>query len=415
MHKFFETTLVSKFIKYLLMVTPLPMCSFLNDYDIMVEGSHYIYNGKIYRCTKTGIFKGSNIELMDYLYCSDSVYCSDDLYVTDGLVKYGGKRLAKYEVVDLYTEGKDIIGFTEEFVSSKGYYDSDTHRKLGDYLRLIKSMYGLDLMSLYNCFCNIYVDNVDLSSGKLQEKINKKYKTTLVPIKFNRTYTILFNTTSPTFIKPVLYDGKLIRNTKGKFVYDNVYTSMTKVSSALISTPMYITVSNTDREAQLLEKHLYLAIQMSVTNNTPIIVLEGKVIRDHSTNVYDERIFTQATVPNMNDVFKSKSSLMSSIKNTLVGNSEVLPFSDRLIEYLIGHAIDCREEFSENVSRVTDAFGYSYGYGGSWSPQLRGQLFSKYMKLKDKRPDLNYEDILGYVDKDIEDALNRGYLRYGDK
>jgi hypothetical protein len=66
----------------------------------------------------------------------------------------------------------------------------------------------------------------------------------------------------------------------------------------------------------------------------------------------------------------------------------------------------------ENVERVTDTFGYHLGHDGVWSSELRCKLFDAYMKLKDIRDEFCYEDILGYVDKDIEDALNKGVLRY---
>ena len=73
-----------------------------------------------------------------------------------------------------------------------------------------------------------------------------------------------------------------------------------------------------------------------------------------------------------------------------------------------------REELSENISRVTNEFGYKVGYEGSWDTHIRGKLFDAYVQLqKDKSDILNFEDILGYIDKDLEDALNKGYLKYG--
>ena len=226
MQEFFKTTIISKFIKYLLMVTPIPNVSFLSDYDVMVEGNFYLYHGRIYKCNKTGIFNGSGIVYKNFLYCSETVYCNDELCVTDSVIDYGGKRLAEYEVVDDYLEGQDIIGITELFHSSRSYYDIETHKKLGEYLRLLRSMYGLDLMSLYNCYCSYYVENIDISQGRLLEDYNVQYKVTLVPIKFNRTYTIALNASSTVFMKPVIYDGRLIKSKTGRsYVYDNQYTN----------------------------------------------------------------------------------------------------------------------------------------------------------------------------------------------
>ena len=415
MQKFYDTTLVSKFIKYLLLSTPLPIYSYIEDGGIMVENNYYIYHGRLYKCTRTGVFMGSHKYPEGHLCCSEVVYCSNDLRITDSYkCVYSGKRLARYDIVDLYKEGSTVPGVTEDFMSTRGFYDPTTHKKLGDYLRLLKSMYDLDLMSLYNCYCDLYVTNIDLSKNKLREAENPDYKTTLVPVKFNKTYTIAMNVDSPVYIKPVLYDGKLIRNNKGKFVYNNKYTSIKKMSHMSFSQPFNLTIQNTDSEAQSLERHLYLAIQMPVTLATPIVVLEGEFKNHNSTQIFDNKLFQYTIEPYINGILVSKCSLLDlSWKDIKLDSSPT--FSDRLVEYLIGHTIDCREPLSENIERVTDSFEHQVGHSGSWSTELRGKLFTKYMELHDKKDEFCYADILGYVDKDIEDALNKGVLKYGRK
>ena len=416
MQEFFKTTLISKFIKYILMVTPLPNVSFLNDYDMMVENNLYIYHGKIYRCTRTGIFNGSHIVTKDYLYCSESVYCGSNLKCTDKLTAYGGKRLAQYEVVDTYFEGKDIPGITEYFHSTRTYYDEETHIKLGDYLRLLKSMYGLDLMSLYNCYCNYYVYNVDISKGKLYDSNNLQYKTTLVPIKFNKTYTIALDCSSTFFMKPVIYDGKLIKTLdKKNFVYDNTYTNIIKTSGTSSRLPIKIDVSNVDPYAQSLERYLYLAIQLPIDNKSSIVVLEGSYNNYYNKVQYDSRMFENSTEGEINKTFLSRPSLLNLYKNSKFNTNLTIPFSDRLIEYLVGHTIDVREDLSENILMLTKKLGYTYGYEGSWSQQLRSKIFESYMSLQKTKQDvLDFDDILGYVDKDVEEALHRRYMNNGD-
>jgi hypothetical protein len=377
----------------------------------MVANNYYVYHGRIYKCTRTGIFMGSHKYHTGHLYCSEVVYCSNDLRVTDKLLKYNGRRLAQYDIVELYEEGSTVPGVTEDFMSTRGYYDSDTHMKLGDYLRLLRSMYDIDLMSLYNCYCNLYVDNIDLSSEKLMEGRNHKYKITLVPVKFNRTYTVAMNTDFPVFMKPVLYDGKLIRNADGDFVYNNKYTSIKKINHATFSQPFNVTISNTDSEAQALERNLYLAIQIPTSVLTPIVVLEGEFSNYNSEQFYDVGMFNWSIEPYVNSVLVSKASLLNTPKeSSQLDNSPT--FSDRLVEYLVRHTIDNRETLSENIIRVTDAFGHQVGYEGSWSTELRGKIFSAYMKLQHIKEEFCYEDILGYIDKDVEDALNKGVLKY---
>lgn len=414
MQEFFKSTIISKFIKYLLMVTPLPNVSYLSDYDVMVEDNFYLYHNNIYKCTQTGIFTSNDVEYKSNLYCNETIHCSDELRCTDEVVPYGGKRLAKYKFIDRYTEGQDIVGITELFRSSTSYYDTETHIKLGDYLRLLRSVYGLDLMSLYNCYANYFVDNIDISNGKLTEESNPYYKVTLIPVKFNHTYTLTLSTSSTSFIKPVVYDGRLIKDpTTDNFVYDNIYTSITKLNSQSLNNPIYINIANTDPSAQALEKHLYLAIQIPKNNNTPITVLEGEFRNYYKSNIYDAKVFTYGIESDLNKLFISKSSLLQKQQGLFL-TTVVKPFSDRLIEYLVGHTIDVREELSENIKYVTDKFGFKYGYEGSWEPELRGKLFDAYMKWQNKKPNMNYEDILGYVDKDIEEALVKGYVKYGN-
>lgn len=415
MQEFFKSTIISKFIKYLLMVTPLPNVSYLSDYDLMVENNLYLYHNHIYRCTRTGIFNGSNVEYKSHLFCGENIICGNNLCCSDGIIPYGGNRLADYELLDSYVEGEDIVGITELFHSNTHYYDIQTHIKLGDYLRLLRSLYGLDLLPLYNCYANYFVDNIDLSSGKLREASNAYYKVTLVPVKFNHTYTITLATSSNAFIKPVIYDGKLIKDpNKSGFIYDNTYTKITKLNTQTINNPIYITINNTDPDAQALEKYLYLAIQLPKNNNTPITVLEGEYKNYIQTSEYDAKVFRYAVEKDLNKLFLSKSSLLKR-QQSMLFNTQVPPFSDRLIEYLVGHTIDVREELSENVKYVTDTFGFKCGYEGSWEPEIRGKLFDAYMQWQNKKPNMNYEDILGYVDKDIEEALNRGYIKYGVK
>jgi hypothetical protein len=267
-------------------------------------------------------------------------------------------------------------------------------------------------MSLYNCFCNLYVDNIDLSSNRLEERVNTKYKVTLVPAKFNRTYTIAMNSDSPIYIKPVLYDGKLIRDSRGKFIYDNKYTSITKLGCSTFNQPFNLSIGNTDPDAQALEKRLFLAIQIPVTVSTPIVVLEGEFKNHNSTQIYDCKMFSSSIESCVNKLLTSKVSLLN-LPPASIQLDTSPPFSDRLMEYLIRHTIDCRETVSENIIRVTQAFGHQVGYEGSWSTELRGKIFSKYMDLRNKKSEFCYEDILGYVDKDIEDALNKEALKYG--
>ena len=65
-----------------------------------------------------------------------------------------------------YDSGKKIPGLTRVLSSHGSSYDSATHEYLGDYLRFMRDYYGINLMSLYNCF-----------NDKICNNIYYKYKT----------------------------------------------------------------------------------------------------------------------------------------------------------------------------------------------------------------------------------------------
>lgn len=419
MQKFFTTTIISKFIKYLLACTPLPTCSYIDDLEMMVEGRTYLYNKKFYLCTGTGIFDSGKTDYSLKLYCSDTLQLTDNdkFVVTDDFIQMDSRLAATYKEVGSYTLGDSLVGLTEDFASTSSYYDHETHRKLGDYLRLLRSVYNLDLMPLYNCFNNYFVDNIDLSSGNLSGHGNSNYRVTLVPIKFNKEYTISLNSSSSVFIKPVLYKGKLLQypdsddEKRGRYIYDNVYPTIYKYGQMKYSAPVKILVENTDKDSQSLERYLYLAIQIPVNTLTRITVIEGSAKLYNYTDVYDVSAHNKLSNSDINKLLRSASSLLS-YSDAITKDTVSVPFSDRLIEYLVQHTIDDREELTENIGRVVDKFEYPSGKNILWNIGLRSKLFNRYMRLEDKYDTLNFKDILGYVDKDIEYALDRGYLKY---
>lgn len=410
------------------MCTPLPTCSFLEDLDIMIEGGTYLYDNKFYVCTRTGVFSSGETNYESKLYCSESLMCTDKenleteqeidryLCVTDRFVTLDRRVSAKFKEIGVYSDKTETMGLTDNFISTSGYYDPETHKRLGDYLRLLRSVYKLDLMPLYNCFNNYYVDNIDLSSGSLLGQGNSNYSVTIVPIKFNKTYTISMNTSTDVFIKPVIYKGKLLQYSdmngprKGRFIYDDIDPKVYKYGYMKYNRPIELRVDNSDSDIQSLEKYLYLAIQVPVTAQTRITVIEGTAKVYNYSSIYDAVAYSKLSSKDMNALLSSASSLLDST-GSVFSSTDNIPFSDRLVEYLIQHTIDSRDLTTENLQRVVDKFGNTNKNISVWDKQLRGQLFNQYMKLEDKYSNLNFKDILGYVDKDIEYALNRGYLK----
>ena len=113
---------------------------------------------------------------------------------------------ADYEIVRSYIPENDYPQFTEKYVSSYDYYDSYTHKKLGNLLRFYKHVYHVNLMEYYNCWNAEYLTNYYLKNQEFIEGNSTSVKLVKVPIQFNKQYTIALDCESevqvvPAFIK----------------------------------------------------------------------------------------------------------------------------------------------------------------------------------------------------------------------
>lgn len=467
MQSFYNTTLVTKFIKYLLSNTPIPQYSFISENQQMNEGCLYTYKNSVLYCTKSGRFTGLNGQLTetDHLYVEEALKSNDpfnlegiqnkdnqhmtDYYkyappaniltegwmavvegdpdnsgeyvsqavtplaTTDSVVNIKVYTPAEFRIVSTFLPNVHTPGITQQYVSNVSYYDPDTHRWLGEYLRLLKNMYNLDLMGLYNCFNYKIVSDITLTntvSGNVMGALNTKKKVILVPIKFNKTYTIAVESDIPVQLCSVFYNKGLVMDTKAQnSLTCALNETLTIKNNAQFSIPFTYSSGNTQPELQKYERYLYLAIQLSQTNTSTIVVLEGDYSCNSAQNIADTRGLRKGT----STTERLSSMMTSSLSLLSLNDGKQHPFADRLIEYLCRNTIDTREKIDENVSSVISQLGnFITDYDGQWSNELRYTLYDRYMSLKNK-DFLNKKDILGYVDKDIENALRKGYLKNG--
>ena len=426
--EFFTHTLISKYIKFLLSYTPLPLYPLIENGQHMIKGCRYIHKNKVLECFESGIYCAAS----EYRVHSQSLLASDELtvkdeneypefltiidsltgvkkksplVVTDNLVMIHNYTLAKCDVIDYYDFGEYNNNFTKRFVSNVSYYDSKTHEMLGDYLRLIKNQFNVDLMSLYNCYNYKITENFSLFTSKpyAKDKTNKINKIMLVPIKFNKKYTVAIDSPTPLYIKAVIYKNGLVKGNDSEFITNKLEDRTLKLNTTQFSKPFVFELFNTDKYLQQFENCLYLAIQIPKNLNSTLTVLEGDF-----TDYKVERI------SDINIINESDSSVItnciSSIPSLLVTNDfKQHPFADKLIAYLLRNTIDDREYIDKNVSNIENIINYSPSYQGLWSPQLRYILHNRYVNSK---YDLNKYDILGFVDRDIEDAIRKGYIKY---
>ena len=510
LQEFFKTTLISKYIKYLLSKSPVPVYKLIFDNDDMIEGCIYTYKNKILKCTKSGRFVGvrGSLKESDYLYVQELLrvnegsmtitrfvgaykYVIGTRYIeapTDAILYYnvdeerfyfdfrkstlfdtaqeareaasdidtsyieelfveqvnikgeytkeegpfavtndvvGVQKYDRAEFVTIATMTPEtyIPGQTETFISNSSYYDTETHYRLGEYLRYLNNLYDLDLMPLYNCFnyklADTFVLDIKAKSNIISGK-DPRYKTYLIPIKFDKTYTVALDCAFPVLMKAVFYNKDLVTDAQnqsllsdyldeGVVLHNNMQFAQPKTYCISYKNANKLSGKPTETYYPMLhayEKYLYLAIQVPVDNTSTVVVLEGDYTRVSSTSVTDVM-----GIERENNTADGVSSMLTSDLSLLrVNDGQQHPFADKLIEYLCRNTIDTREYIDENVAYVENAVHYTPDYEGLWDDNIRYILFDRYMKAASTNDNLNGYDILGYVDSDIERAIRKGLL-----
>lgn len=430
---FFTDTIESKFVKSLLENTPIPAYPPISLDGYAINGCIYVSKYGIIKCTKTGKLSSNFIRLYPYTF------------------------------------GQYSPLFTEKYVSKYNYYDTYTHEVLGNYLRMYRDLFGIDLMPLYNCFSYRFFEDMYLTSdtqcGYVLEN-NKNYMLAAIPIKFDRTYTIVVDCQSSIKIKAVFHDnlGHLV-NGFGEF--ESEATEMLKdcpikfefngniketTNDGIIEVPYMcfnkpikfeLKLNNnvfTDaykRKLKCMEKYLYLVVQLPSDNSSSIVALEGnytnndinvnyyniedkqKAIQDILSNPnsnYIKSNIAQAT--DSNDAFDTVIRLLDASDNDTInkfmhtdlsllkmGTANMYAFNNRLVEYLLLNVVDSEDTIDENTIKAQEIFhlfNRSDVMPSVWSNLLRFSIYRKFLE-----ENKNISDINGFIDKDVEKMLMR--------
>lgn len=385
MHKFFENTIQSKYIKALLQNSYIPNIETLSRNDMAIEGRRYILKRRVYECTKTGFYlNGDSDTEADFKYISE------------------------------FDFGRYYPKVTRNYISNTDYYDSDTHERLYSLLRIYKDILGINLLPFYNIYSNKYATNINIikdesGRGSVYQKNYKDVKLLKIKIRFNRTYTLALDCNSEVWTAPVflnrdnlftIFDdaGNEIDITD-KFIDERDY--ITRYNNLNFSQPITFRIESTNNEFVKYESYLYLVIKLPLTNQSSVTVLEGDYTNISKKPIINmEYINSEIDNENLNDVLISNLSLLQ--MNT--GTS--YPYSNRLVEYLLFNPITQYDPLTGNITRVQES---SYGINGSsitkgsWNNYLRAKLFS----LCNNAASVRWIDLNGYVDRDIENYLNK--------
>ena len=444
LQQFFTDTLISKFIKALLKNTPLPIFPTVRDGDRIVEGCYYIYVNNIIKCTVSGIIDGN---------AYSAIVADEDVFVSNELLVGSGSQVAQYEVIDHYAFGESYSQITHKFLSKHGYYDSDTHYYLGQYLRCIRDIYNVNLMPFYNCFnykvvtdCYLSDSNVNgyvtIDNSEYDTAIAKRYKVIAVPIKFNKVYTVAIDSSNDVTMKSVFYGTNGMLKARTLSGYEDFLSNAlieengkptTSYSHMQFSHPIVYGISSTsfiatsEQTMMEYEKNLHLLIQLPSTNKSSIVILEGDYTNLQSKKVFNAQYITK--IPK----YKQDELMLSPLTLLMINDGVSYAFSNRLIEYLLDNVITPIDDIFENVERIqlyanqlpnyikTDEFFEPYeinqkGYynnllnlyyeghqSGTWDDFLRVFLYRNYMLENE-----NSRDINGYVDKNVEKYITKG-------
>ena len=376
MQKFLEDSLEGRYIKSLLYNTYLPTYRTVRKNDFIIKGITYVYKESIIRADSSGYLDSNDLELLPK---------------------------AKYTYLRDYIFGEFQPKFTSRFISRNNYYDTETHIRLGDYLRCYRDMRGIDLMPFYNCYSNKYTSSFEVSSSGIDIKTSQtaKYEVLEVPIKFNQVYTIAIDSPSTIIVAPALmsYDDLIVISSQN--ISERLWSipgAIVTYPSTVFGEPITYKLENTDQFLQNYEKNLFLLIQIPNKLESSIVILEGDYT-DTTRHIFDISGLQYLDEIEQDKYFLSNLSLLK------LNDRIRYAYSDRLIEFLFGNVIDKNNDITNNVKRIqnyTKSNSYFNSMEDVWDDNLRKLIYDSYMDYA-----YNPYDITGYVDKDIEKFLRK--------
>lgn len=372
-------TLVSRFIKNLIYSKPVPKYKFVFKGEWVTEGCYYCYDNNIIKVKSTGPL-ASNFTVVNKFYNSIDVTLSNKV------------------------------------MSKNTYYDYETHEQLGEYLRYLRGLYKVDLMPFYNCFSGRYLSTFSIKNGSYHEGVDNSVQVAVFPIKYNKTYTIAVDCEGLVDVLPVVLSGGIplkavcggslvdLSEAIKKFYTQKYYTQFNQPFTFRIDTNDP-DISSNAKYLEQNERALHLAIQLPISNTSSLVVLEGDYTQTHSNKIIDTEYIDELSVDEINKVFLSDLSLLR------INDTNKYAFSDRLVEYLLKNVIDSGEDIDGNITAVQRALNLLYSPGistGVWDDKLRYDSFYIYKALYPQDAALDWIDINGFIDKDVEKVLNKG-------
>lgn len=389
MYKFNNNNITTGYIKELLHSFNLPQHHVLTPGTTVFPNNDYIYKNKIYK------FLGAVPTKL-----------SGNLSSLPSTMKEIGK----------YFYGQKILNTTKTLNVSSPLYDTYTHEYLGEYLRFHRDYVGVNLMSMYNCFSNNMPRlSINLpESGISFNSFSNDYKIYSIPVRFFQNYTIGIDCDTQVEMFCGFYDNGVVNVDENDF-YSKTYTK--KIGTRFKKPFIFSKLNELDISSTqyLNEKNLVLFIKIPFSCESSITVLEGDYL-SNCEHYFEEGIERLSNVPLLYREIDIDENIDRDATNyTYINrlqlfniNSEVsYPFADRLTEYLFKNVVDSTDEIGENIKRVQNillkkGILKTISKYGEWSNSIRQALYAEDISLNLIHKTF---DLLGYYDKDLEEAL----------
>lgn len=291
----------------------------------------------------------------------------------------------EFQTIRAYHFGDRLENISQNFINKQNYYNTAIHEALGRYLRFYKDYNHIDLMPMYNCFSNRFIEDFSLpislnegvQSGSPRDASKKLFAIPVVP---GKTYQIAVESSGISLQAQLgYYDGNSLVKISNK---------VTSLSSWLIQTsfnaPQLITIGDTNIDSNQ-KKYLHLFIELPYENDSSIVVLERYSDYDFCLYPYliKENLFYQYA------------------------------FSDKLFEYLVGNVIIPGYEFQESIAdiqKILSSAGKLKDYDlGHFDESTHRCIYNMYRDTKlyypGKQNPEPIRDFTGYVDSDIESLI----------
>ena len=257
---------------------------------------------------------------------------------------------------------------------------------------------------------------------------NPEYKIYMLPVKLFQKYTIAIDCQQEYELCCSIYGkyldtreifskipGKTYKKVIGQFSKPILYDLAELLPSKL-------TTGSDEEKKQWEETIAWLAknegdlklfIKLPASNNSSITVLEGDYRSWNDSYGVGINKTQNKTILNFDAsdecLLNSDLKLITPLQLLKFNTGKSYPFADRLVEYLLGNAITPLDEIADNIKRVqTIALknGQINKADGIWTDKLQKILYSfiNSEELTQSNKKETNHDILGYADKDVENA-----------